>query len=198
MPLQPFYPNRPPERASSSATSTRSPSLLEHNPRGLQVFLDKQVNLSRTAGLQRLATVATGPYYGDEELARWSFLLMRHNAVEGRKEMLSTRYGFTMRRAARERRLRRRLKGWTVRRPPRVGPRRRGSRLRQNTMAAGAGASGRHGVVMTRQATATTASSRPRRAECRKPTACSSSPRPRRRVARRHPRRYGTADARGR
>jgi hypothetical protein len=35
-----------------------------------------------------------GTYYGDEELARWSFKLMRHYAVEGNRDLLSTRYGF--------------------------------------------------------------------------------------------------------
>jgi hypothetical protein len=70
---------------------------LEHDPGvDFKYFLDMQVNL--VANSPDFASLATtgywGTYYGDEELARWSFLLMRHYAVEGRKEMLSTRYGF--------------------------------------------------------------------------------------------------------
>lgn len=59
-------------------------------------FLDMQVN--RIANRPEFAGLGMtgywGTYYGDEELARWSFLLMRHYAVEGRRDMLSTRYGF--------------------------------------------------------------------------------------------------------
>jgi hypothetical protein len=71
---------------------------LEHNPAvDFKYFLDMQVN--RVANDPAFADLAAtgywGTYYGDEELVRWSFLLMRHYAVEGRKEMLSKRYGFT-------------------------------------------------------------------------------------------------------
>jgi len=59
-------------------------------------FLDMQVQRVATspafAGLGM--TGYWGTYYGDEELARWSLLLMRHYAVEGHTEMLSARYGF--------------------------------------------------------------------------------------------------------
>jgi len=70
---------------------------LEHNPAvDFKYFLDMQVNL--VANRPEFAGLATtgywGTYYGDEELARWSFRLMRHYAVEGHKEMLSKRYGF--------------------------------------------------------------------------------------------------------
>lgn len=71
---------------------------LEHNPEvDFKYFLDMQVNLvANHPDFKNLATVGYwGTYYGDEELARWSFKLMRHYAVEGRKEMLSGRYGFT-------------------------------------------------------------------------------------------------------
>ena len=71
---------------------------LEHNPAvDFKYFLDMQVNLvANSPDFKDLATVGYwGTYYGDEELARWSFLLMRHYAVEGRKELLSKRYGFT-------------------------------------------------------------------------------------------------------
>ncbi len=55
-----------------------------------------QVNLiANSPDFAALATTGYwGTYYGDEELARWSFLLMRHYAVEGHKDMLSAHYGF--------------------------------------------------------------------------------------------------------
>jgi len=71
---------------------------LEHNPGvDFKYFLDMQVNrIANDPAFVNLATTGYwGTYYGDEELVRWSFLLMRHYAVEGRKEMLSKRYGFT-------------------------------------------------------------------------------------------------------
>jgi len=62
-------------------------------------FLDMQVNrVANSPAFKGVATVGYwGTYYGDEELARWSFMLMRHYAVEGRREMLSARYGFRYR-----------------------------------------------------------------------------------------------------
>ncbi len=70
---------------------------LEHNPAvDFKYFLDMQVNLiANSPDFKGLATTGYwGTYYGDEELVRWSFQLMRHYAVEGHKEMLSERYGF--------------------------------------------------------------------------------------------------------
>jgi hypothetical protein len=70
---------------------------LEHDPAvDFKYYLDMQVNLiANSPDFTGLATTGYwGTYYGDEELARWSFLLMRHYAVEGRKDMLSARYGF--------------------------------------------------------------------------------------------------------
>lgn len=70
---------------------------LEHDPAvDFKYFLDMQVNLiANSPDFEGLATTGYwGTYYGDEELARWSFLLMRHYAVEGRREMLSARHGF--------------------------------------------------------------------------------------------------------
>lgn len=70
---------------------------LEHNPSvDFKYFLDMQVHL--IANRPEFASLATtgywGTYYGDEEMVRWSFLLMRHYAVEGHKDMLSARHGF--------------------------------------------------------------------------------------------------------
>jgi hypothetical protein len=70
---------------------------LEHDPAvDFKYYLDMQVNLiANSPDFAGLATTGYwGTYYGDEELARWSFLLMRHYAVEGHKDMLSARYGF--------------------------------------------------------------------------------------------------------
>jgi hypothetical protein len=70
---------------------------LEHNPAvDFKYFLDMQVNLiANSPDFCDLATTGYwGTYYGDEELVRWSFQLMRHYAVEGNKELLSERYGF--------------------------------------------------------------------------------------------------------
>lgn len=70
---------------------------LEHNPEvDFKYYLDMQVNLiANSPDFQNLATTGYwGTYYGDEELVRWSFMLMRHYAVEGNREMLSARYGF--------------------------------------------------------------------------------------------------------
>ena len=70
---------------------------LEHNPAvDFKYFLDLQVNLiANSPDFKDLATTGYwGTYYGDEELVRWSFRLMRHYAVEGHTELLSTRYGF--------------------------------------------------------------------------------------------------------
>ncbi|NLS95237.1 MAG: hypothetical protein GXX96_24025 [Planctomycetaceae bacterium] len=70
---------------------------LEHNPAvDFKYFLDMQVNLiANSPDFKNLATTGYwGTYYGDEEMVRWSFKLMRHYAVEGNKDMLSARYGF--------------------------------------------------------------------------------------------------------
>lgn len=70
---------------------------LEHDPAvDFKYYLDMQVNLiANSPDFAALATTGYwGTYYGDEELARWSFLLMRHYAVKGHKDMLSARYGF--------------------------------------------------------------------------------------------------------
>jgi hypothetical protein len=70
---------------------------LEHDPAvDFKYFLDMQVHLvANSPDFKDLATVGYwGTYYGDEELVRWSFQLMRHYAVEGNRDMLSARYGF--------------------------------------------------------------------------------------------------------
>jgi len=60
-------------------------------------FLDMAVN--RLANDPRCAHIAFTGYWGshdaDDEMHRWSFALMRHYCLEGRKDMLSSAYGFT-------------------------------------------------------------------------------------------------------
>ena len=71
---------------------------LEHDPAvDFKYYLDMQVNLiANNPDFAGLATTGYwGTYYGDEELTRWSFKLMRHYAVEGNRDMLSARYGFS-------------------------------------------------------------------------------------------------------
>ena len=62
-------------------------------------YLDMQVNLAANdPAFDGLGSIGYwGSYYADEELHRWSFALMRHYVVEGRKDMLSAKYGFTYR-----------------------------------------------------------------------------------------------------
>ena len=70
---------------------------LENDPAvDFKYYLDMQVNLiANSPDFKDLAATGYwGTYYGDEELARWSFKLMRHYAVEGNRDMLSARYGF--------------------------------------------------------------------------------------------------------
>jgi hypothetical protein len=70
---------------------------LEHNPEvDFKYYLDMQVNLiANSPDFKGLATTGYwGTHYGDEEMVRWSFKLMRHYAVEGNKDMLSSHYGF--------------------------------------------------------------------------------------------------------
>jgi hypothetical protein len=59
-------------------------------------WLDMQVNLIANSpdAVGLAATGYWGLSYCDEEMVRWSFKVMRHYAVEGHKEMLSTRYGY--------------------------------------------------------------------------------------------------------
>lgn len=70
---------------------------LEHDPAvDFKVFLDLQVNrVANGPEFKDLATVGYwGTYYGDEELVRWSFQLMRHYAVEGNRDRLSDHFGY--------------------------------------------------------------------------------------------------------
>ncbi|OGV71799.1 MAG: hypothetical protein A3K19_08530 [Lentisphaerae bacterium RIFOXYB12_FULL_65_16] len=93
-----FYPNAAAGTGIIFGNFNQIPIIsLEHNPAvDFKYYLDMQVNLiANSPDFAGLATTGYwGTYYGDEELARWSFMLMRHYAVEGNKDMLSARYGF--------------------------------------------------------------------------------------------------------
>ena len=67
-----------------------------HHPQvDYKYFLDMQFNvLANNPVFEGLGLVgAWGSYYCDEEIHRWTFMLARHYCIEGRKDMLSDRYG---------------------------------------------------------------------------------------------------------
>ena len=74
-------------------------SLAHHPEVDFKYYLDLQVNMAANdPAFDGLGSIGYwGSYYADEELHRWSFALMRHYVVEGRKDMLSGKYGFTYR-----------------------------------------------------------------------------------------------------
>ncbi len=74
-------------------------SLAHHPEVDFKYYLDLQVNMAANdPAFDGLGSIGYwGSYYADEELHRWSFALMRHYVVEGRKEMLSGKHGFTYR-----------------------------------------------------------------------------------------------------
>ncbi|MCQ2396823.1 MAG: hypothetical protein MJ106_03895 [Lentisphaeria bacterium] len=71
---------------------------LHHHPQvDMKYFLDMQLNrVANDPLFDGLATVGYwGGYYADHEFHRWSYMLLRHYVVEGKKTMLSDEYGFT-------------------------------------------------------------------------------------------------------
>ena len=78
---------------------TQSPyiSLWGHPEVDYRYYLDMQFNLvaNDPAFGDVGCTGVWGSYYAEEEIHRWTFMLMRHYFIEGRKEMLSPKYGFT-------------------------------------------------------------------------------------------------------
>lgn len=70
---------------------------IEHHPQvDFKYYLDMQMNiLANHPAFEGLGTVGYwGTHYADEELYRWSHALLRHYVVEGRKDMLSSQFGF--------------------------------------------------------------------------------------------------------
>ena len=72
-------------------------SLAVHPEVDYRYYLDMQFNLiANDPAFEGMGcTGVWGSYYADAELHRWTFLLMRHYFVEGNREMLSPKYGFT-------------------------------------------------------------------------------------------------------
>ncbi len=73
---------------------------IEHLPQiDFKYYLDLQMNLvANDPEFEGIGTVGYwGTHYADEEMYRWSHELLRHYVVEGRRDMLSTRYGFSYR-----------------------------------------------------------------------------------------------------
>lgn len=69
----------------------------EHHPQvDYKYYLDMQLNiLANHPAFEGLGCVGYwGTHFGDEELYRWSHELLRHYVVEGKRTMLSERYGF--------------------------------------------------------------------------------------------------------
>ena len=72
---------------------------LSHYPHtDYKYFLDMQLNaVANDPAYTGVGKVGFwGTYACDEEMVRWSFALMRHYVYEGRKDMLSDKYGFKL------------------------------------------------------------------------------------------------------
>lgn len=68
-----------------------------HHPEvDFKYFLDMQFHMMANDPLfEKLGCVGYwGSYYADEEIHRWSFALTRHYCIEGKKTMLSEKYGY--------------------------------------------------------------------------------------------------------
>ena len=74
-------------------------SLAHHPEVDYKYYLDMQLNmLANDPVFEGLGSVGYwGSYYADEEIHRWCFALMRHYVVEGRKTMLSEKFGYSYR-----------------------------------------------------------------------------------------------------
>ena len=71
-------------------------SLAVHPEVDYRYYLDLQFNiLANDPAFEDMGcTGVWGSYYADAELHRWTFMLLRHYFVEGRRDMLSPKYGF--------------------------------------------------------------------------------------------------------
>ena len=74
-------------------------SLAHHPEVDYKYYLDMQLNMiANDPTFEGLGSIGYwGSYYADEELHRWCFALMRHYVVEGRKTMLSEKFGYSYR-----------------------------------------------------------------------------------------------------
>ena len=93
-----FYPKVNPNTGVVLGNFNQIPTIvLDYNPSvDFKYYLDMQLNtIVNHPEFKNLGLVGYwGSYYGDEELYRWSFKLMRHYSIEGNKTMLSAEYGF--------------------------------------------------------------------------------------------------------
>ena len=93
----PFYPDSIAHLGIVLGNFSQIPTISTwHHPQmDMKYFLDMQFNaLANDPVFDGLgATGVWGSYYCDEEMHRWTFMLTRHYCIEGRKDMLSTRYG---------------------------------------------------------------------------------------------------------
>lgn len=71
-------------------------SLAHHPNVDYKYYLDLQFNIiANNPDCKDMAVTGYwGSYYADHELHRWAFMLTRHYCVEGKKSMLSDKYGF--------------------------------------------------------------------------------------------------------
>jgi hypothetical protein len=72
-------------------------SLDHHAECDYKYYLDMQFNiLANNPAFKDLGVVGYwGSRYADDDLSRWSFALLKHYVIEGRRDMLSDKYGFT-------------------------------------------------------------------------------------------------------
>jgi len=91
----PFYPGATTGMIFGNFTQIPTLSLWHHPHVDYKYFLDMQFNaIANDPMFDGLETTGVwGSYYADEEMHRWTFMLTRHYCIEGRKEMLSERYG---------------------------------------------------------------------------------------------------------
>ena len=93
----PFYPDAMQKTGVVLANFSQIPTLsVWHHPQvDIKYFLDMQFNaLANNPVFDGLGLAGVwGSYYGDEEIYRWTFMLARHYCIEGRRDMLSGRYG---------------------------------------------------------------------------------------------------------
>lgn len=95
-----FFPNAPQSSAYILGNFNQVPVFgLDIDPEvDIKYHLDMQLNiLANDPAFEGLAATGYwGSYYGDEELHRWSFELMRHYCIDGNTEMLSNnpKYGY--------------------------------------------------------------------------------------------------------
>lgn len=97
--LKEFYPTAVSNAGVILGNFTQWPvlSLVHYPENDYKFFLDMQFNaMANDPAFEGIGcTGYWGSYYIDEEMLRWSFALTRHYCIEGKREMLSEKYGFS-------------------------------------------------------------------------------------------------------